>query len=149
MYNPSLNWMEQVKFIAREMIQDKQFVLEGIVTSVDPNPPYKVRVNLEPYGVETGWLKIATPYAGNGFGFIFPPPDEGTAVKVIFDMGDIKNGTVISNLFNDEVKMPSVPAGTFGLVHKTGSTITVDPQGNITISSVGTVSIKGTQINLN
>ncbi|GIM47044.1 hypothetical protein DNHGIG_25930 [Collibacillus ludicampi] len=153
MYSPSTNWIEQVKFVAREMINNKMFVLEGIVTSVDPNPPYKVKVMLEPYGIESGWLKVATPYVGNGFGFVFPPPAEGTPVKVIFDLGDIKNGVVIGSVFNDNVKMPSVPYGAAGLVHQSGSSIIFNPDGSVvlsganggslTIDKTGAVSISG------
>lgn len=133
MYSPSGNWMEQVKHVVNEMIKTKSFVLEGVVSSTDPIPPYKVKVTLQPYEIETGWLKLATPYAGNGFGLIFPPPDEGTPVKVIFDMGDIKNGTVIAAVFNANIQMPNVTYGAAGLVHKSGSSILIGPDGTVTI----------------
>lgn len=164
MYNPSTNWIEQIKYIVREMVNTKTFVLEGVVTSVDPSPPHCVRVMLEPYGIESGWLRCATPYAGNGFGLLLPPPDEGTPVKVIFDLGDIKNGTVIGSLYNDQVKRPNVGDSlktaqqnpgmiAAGLVHKSGSSLLILQDGTIklstkssdaiTISPSGGVTIKG------
>lgn len=135
-YNPSLNWMEQVKHSAQELAKAHQYVLEGYITSVDPNAPFKVRVMLEPYEIETGWLKIGTPYLGNGFGLILPPPEENTPVKVIFDMGDLSSGTVIACVPNDNISYPSgVDSQTMGLIHKSGSFFK--------ISSDGTVTIKG------
>lgn len=133
MYNPSMNWVEQIKFIVREMMSAKSFVLEGVVTSVDPTPPCKVKVMLEPYEIETGWLRIATPYAGRGFGLVLPPPEEGMPVKVIFDMGDIKHGTVIGIVPNDEIAPPAARAGAAGLVHKSGSSILIEADGTVTI----------------
>lgn len=148
MYNPSGNWMEQIKYVVSEILKSKSFVLEGIVSSVDPNPPYKVRVTLQPFEIETGWLKIATPYAGNGFGLILPPPDEGTPVKVIFDMGDIKNGTVIAAVFNANTLMPNVTYGAAGLVHKSGSSVLLNPDGSITLQTTGAVNVQAGTVNL-
>lgn len=132
--NPSRDSMEQIKQIMQDMINSRQYVLEGIVTSVDPKPPYKVKVRLEPQGVETGWMKIAMPYAGAGFGFVLPPFDEGTPVKVIFDLGNLNSGTVIGAVFNQNVTMPNVPVGSAGIVHKSGSKIMIAPDGLVTIT---------------
>lgn len=135
-YNPSLNWLEQVKGIVTQMMEHKQFVLDGTISSIDPTYPYKVRVNLEPYEIETGWLRMATPYVGDKFGLILPPPDEGTHVKVIFSMGDIEDGTVVSCDTNDDAIPPdNIDSQTLGLFHKSGS--------YLKISSDGTVQIKG------
>lgn len=133
-YFPSENWLEQVKSIAYEIMRSRQFVLEGVVTSVNQNAPYAVKVNLEPYGIETGWLKIAAPYAGDGYGFISPAPAEGTQVKVIFDMGDIRNGTVIAGMFS-QAGTPTVPYGTVGLIDPNGTQITIDPDGNASLQA--------------
>jgi phage baseplate assembly protein gpV len=133
MYNPSTNWVEQIKFIVREMLNSKQFVLEGVVSSVDPTPPGKVKVLLEPYGIESGWLRCAMPYVGKQFGLVLPPPEEGTQVKVIFDMGDIKNGTVIGSLYGEDVAVPNIAKGAAGLVHKSGSSLLIMPDGTVTI----------------
>lgn len=153
MYTPSTDWLEQVKNAVNEMVKNISFVLEGTITSVDSSPPYKVKVMLHPYEIETGWLKVSTPYIGNGFGLIVPPPAEGTAVKVIFDMGDIKNGTVIGGVFNDDVTMPTVTYGTAGMIHETGSSFLLNQDGSIkinhpsgsfiSIGTDGTVTIKG------
>jgi phage baseplate assembly protein gpV len=153
MYIPSLDQFEQNKHAMHEIANQKTFVLEGVVTSVDTNPPYKVKVMLEPYGVESDWLNIATPYIGNGYGFVFPAPEEGTLVYVLFPMGDIGKGTVISGIFNDYTQMPTVPNGTAGLYHKSGSSFFIAQDGSMKMShpsgsslSIGTdglVTIKG------
>ena len=141
MYHPSTNWVEQTKFVVREMLNSKVFVLEGVITSVDPNPPFKVRARLMPYGIETGWLQVASPLCGHGFGLLLPPPEEGVAVKVIFDMGDIQNGTVVGAV-QHHVAPPAGHAGTFGLVHASGSAILINTDGAVTIKG-SSVTIEG------
>jgi hypothetical protein len=143
MYNPSLNWVEQVKHIVNEHTNQKQFVLEGTVTSINNSAPYAVKVMLEPYQIETGWLKIATPYIGNNLGLIFPPPQEGTMVKVIFDMGDLNTGTVIGGVYSPVTLQPNVPFGAVGFVHSTGSSILINSDGSISINSSKGVTING------
>jgi hypothetical protein len=133
MYNPSMNWVEQIKFIVREMLNAKSFVLEGVVTSVDPTPPCKVKVMLEPYEIETGWLRLATPCSGSSIALVLPPPEEGMPVKVIFDLGDIKQGTVIGNVPNDSTVPHDVPAGAAGFIHRSGSAILLGADGSVTI----------------
>ena len=140
MYHASTSWVEQTKFIVREMLNAKTFVLEGVITSVDPNPPCKAKVLLEPYGIETGWLRVAAPLTNPAFSLVLPCPVVGTTVKVIFDMGDIKNGTIIGAL---QAQAPNVPANTIGLYHnKTGSSILIDDNGAVTIKGT-TVTIEG------
>jgi phage baseplate assembly protein V len=145
MYLPSTNWLEQIKNAVREMMEQKTFVMEGIVTSINPSSPYMVKVMLEPHQIETGWLKVGSPYVGNDFGFIFPPPEEGTPVKVLFDMGNLNHGVVVCSVQNDTVTMPDVPFGTAGIIHKSGSKILLNQDGSIEIVAVGgkTVTITG------
>lgn len=140
-----MNWLEQVKNAVREMMEQKSFVMEGIVTSVSQSSPYMVKVMLEPHQIETGWLKVGSPYVGNNFGFILPPPEEGTPVKVLFDMGDLNHGVVVCSVNNDNITMPVVPFGTAGFFHKSGSKILMNPDGSIQIVAAGgkTVTITG------
>lgn len=151
---PSTNWLEQVKYITKQMIDRQTYALEGVVSSVNPDStPYTVKVVLYPYEIETGWLRVGTPYAGDNYGLILPAPEEGTPVKVIFHMGDIQNGTVITSLFNDNLTFPNVTYGTAGIIHKSGSSIFINqdnsikishPSGSfISIGTDGTVTIKG------
>ncbi|KEO82098.1 phage baseplate assembly protein V [Tumebacillus flagellatus] len=142
MYNPSMNWIEQIKFIVREMLNAKSFVLEGLVTSVDPKPPCKVKVMLQPYEIETGWLRLATPCHGGSVSLVLPPPEEGMPVKVIFDLGDIKHGTVIGNVPNDKTVPPDIPSGSAGFVHQSGSSLLIGPDGTVTIKGKA-VKIQG------
>jgi hypothetical protein len=148
MYIPSTDTLEQDKSLAKLIMDNKDYVLEGIVTSVDPNQPYKVKVMLYPYEIESGWLRIASPYVGSGFGLIVPPPEEGTAVMVIFHMGDISNGIVVSGLWNDEINMPNVPYGTAGIIDKSGTSIFINPDGSITLDSSGVVNVNAGIVNL-
>jgi uncharacterized protein involved in type VI secretion and phage assembly len=97
-----------------------------------------VKVMLEPHGIESGWLRCAVPYAGNGFGIVLPPPDEGTPVKVLFDMGDIKSGTVIGCLYNNSVTRVG-GEGEIRVQHKSGFYISISDNG-VTIKGKNTTT---------
>lgn len=141
MYIPSTNWREQIKNIVQEMINRKSFVLDGTITSVNTTLPYSVKVNLEPFEIETGWLKMASPYVGNGYGFVLPPPAEGTHVRVIFDMGDINNGVVVGATYNDVQVPPPINFGDAALYHESGSSLVMKNDGSIVITSKGGASL--------
>jgi phage baseplate assembly protein V len=141
MYTPSLNWREQIKNAVLEMTNTKAFVLDGTITSVNTKLPYTVKVMLEPYEIETGWLKMLSPYVGNGFGLVLPPPEEGTHVRVIFDMGDINNGVVVGATYNDASVPPNVNFGDAALFHKSGSQIIMKSDGSIVFTSKGGASL--------
>ena len=57
----------------------------GIISGYDP-ASYAAKVRLQPEDVETGWLPIRTPWAGNGWG-MFCPPDIDDEVEVQFQDG--------------------------------------------------------------
>jgi phage baseplate assembly protein V len=141
MYIPSTNWREQIKNAIQEMSNAKSYVLDGTVTSVNTTLPYSVKVNLEPYEIETGWLKMVSPYAGNGFGIVLPPPAEGTHVRVIFDMGDINNGVVVGATYNDVSVSPNVNFGDAAIFHQSGSQIVMKSDGSIVFTSKGEASL--------
>lgn len=141
MYTPSLNWREQVKNAIQEMNNSKMYVLDGTVTSVNNSLPYSVKVMIEPYEIETGWMKCASPYVGNGFGIVLPPPQEGTHVRVIFDMGDINNGMVVGATYTDVMAPPSVNFGDAAIYHQSGSQITMKSDGSIVFTSKSGASL--------
>ncbi|NRD80279.1 hypothetical protein HPT25_23435 [Bacillus sp. BRMEA1] len=142
MYIPSLNQREQHKNMIQEMMNTKAYVLDGTVTSVNTKLPYTVKVMLEPYEIETGWLKMLSPYVGEEFGIVLPPPEEGTHVRVLFDMGDINNGVVVGAAYNAvSVPPPSVNFGDAAIVHKSGSQIIMKNDGSIVFTSKGGASL--------
>jgi phage baseplate assembly protein gpV len=93
----------------------------GIVSGYDP-ANYSAKVTLQPQGVETGWLPVRTPWAGNGWG-LFCPPDIGDEVEVQFQEGGKQAGYVALRAFGDRFRPLEVPSGEFWLVHKSGSSL--------------------------
>jgi len=91
----------------------------GVVTSYDPKT-YTCKVQIQPEGVETGWIPVETIWVGNGWG-LFAPPMPGDQVHVEFQEGSPQNGLLCGRVFNDVDKPLDVPAGEFWVVHKSGS----------------------------
>jgi hypothetical protein len=112
----------------------------GTVTSYDP-ASYCAKVLLQPEGVETGFLPIATDWLGNGWG-LFCPPTAGDVVEVQFQEGGKNAGYIKGRLFGDQFRPLAAPSGEFWLVHKTGSFIKLLNDG--TIRSKGDWYLDGT-----
>jgi phage baseplate assembly protein V len=116
----------------------------GTISSYDPNN-YAVKVLFQPDGTQSGWLPLGSAWVGNGWG-MFAPPSPGTMVKVHFQEGNPEAGIVDVSFYNDNARpesntFPSVPAGMFQLVHKTGSAIQLNNDGSVNIISNGDLNI--------
>jgi uncharacterized protein involved in type VI secretion and phage assembly len=82
----------------------------GVVTGVvkendDPEKLGRIRVEF-PWRQccdTSGWARVLTPLAGNGFGLYFLP-EVGDEVLVAFGEGDINNPYVIGSLWNSKQK---------------------------------------------
>lgn len=122
----------------------------GIVTAYDPDN-YSAKVELQPEGVETGWLPVRTPWSGNGWG-MFCPPTPGDEVEIGFQEGGKQAGYVKLRAFGDRFRPLSVPAGEFWLVHKTGTFLkftndaaaSLNVVGNLNITVAGQVNLSAT-----
>ncbi len=74
--------------------------------------PGKVRVELilgEEGKNVTGWVPVAMPYCGNGYGY-YSLPEIGTEVVVAFHMGDRNCPIVVGSLWNNKNKLPKETA---------------------------------------
>ncbi|MCF8566918.1 phage baseplate assembly protein V [Alicyclobacillus tolerans] len=138
----SNDWYEQIKDYIHRAVGQNLSVIEGTVSSRQTSPP-SVKVTLQPYGIETGWIRVGTPYAGNGFGFLAIPP-EGQAVKVIFDMGDKQSATVVCDVYND-VDVPPTLANVDDvmLIHTSGSQLVFHQSGDVLLKAVGNLTLTG------
>lgn len=158
-----LNLMRQEAARADAQVARDRF---GTVTSYDPDA-YAVKVMLQPEGYETGWAKLATPEAGNGFG-TFLPPEPGDQVWVGFENGDVASPVVLGAFYSDEDRpvvegIGSCPAGEKWFVHRSGSRLrflgdgTVEVRGKteeqmVKLHPDGTVEVQakaGTRAKLN
>ena len=107
------------------------FVRMGTVSAYDPNH-YAAKVLIQPEGFETGFLPIATPWVGNGWG-MFCPPTPGDVVDVHFQEGG-KLAAYVSLRFYGNLAPPlNVPSGEFWLVHQSGSLIKLTNDGKLTL----------------
>lgn len=122
----------------------------GLVTSYDP-AKYAVKVNMQPDGVETGWVPLAAQAVGNGWG-ILTPPAIGDQILVLMQESDPDAGVAAWCLFNSIDVPPAVPSQEFWMVHKTGSylkfltdgSVSVNVTKNLTATVAGTTQITAT-----
>ncbi len=101
----------------------------GIVSSVDPNA-FTARVTVQPEGILSGWLPVAAPWVGNGWGLACPP-QPGDQVVVLWQEGDAEQGLIVGRLWSNDVPPPQAPAGEFWLVHSSGSFLKMHNDGSI------------------
>jgi uncharacterized protein involved in type VI secretion and phage assembly len=124
----------------------QSLVRMGIVSSYDADH-YAAKVRIQPEGHETGWLPVATPWVGNGWG-LFAPPTEGDVVDVHFQEGGREAAFVSLRFFGDEAPPLSVPSGEFWLVHKSGSFVKFHNDGSVELSAASTLRLEAPVIQL-
>lgn len=144
--------LQHMTVASQRASDDTQKTRMGIVDAYDPDK-YAVKVRLQPSGVLSGWIPIASCYVGNGWG-LFAAPTIGDSVRVDAQEGDIDAGTMGGSFFNDVDRPLSVPSGEFWLQHKTGSFLKFLNNGDVSvhtardlIADVGgkaTVTVAGT-----
>lgn len=110
----------------------------GTVSGYDPNT-YMVKVQLQPEGIETGWLPLGSPFVGNGFG-IFAAPGIGDQVEVQFPDGDLSSGVVSMRFYSDVARPLNVPSGEVWIVHKSGSFLKFHSDGSIEFNAAAGAS---------
>ena len=104
-------------------------------------------MRIQPEDVETGWLPIATPWSGNGWG-MFCPPSPGDEVDVHFQEGG-KNAAYISLRFWGDNALPlAVPSGEWWLVHASGAFLKITNDGKVSINGQVEVDVTGPTVNI-
>ena len=123
----------------------------GTVTSYDPSIP-AARVRIEPVDPDfpdnslTGWLPVASPWVGDGWG-LDAPVSPGDQVEVKFFGGEIENGYISGRFFSDQVRPTGAKSGEFFLTHKSGSKLQFHNDGTVTLISAGTLTSQASQWN--
>jgi phage baseplate assembly protein V len=117
----------------------------GTVSGYDPGQ-YAAKVVLQPDGVETGWMPIASVQPGAGWGMQWGPRI-GDLVLVLCLEGEIEAGVVWGGLFNDIDRPQAVPAGEMWLTHASGSTLQFHNDGTVALVSAGTLTSTAPQWN--
>lgn len=112
----------------------------GTVTSYDPVNGM-VKVEIQPEGRESNWMKLDCPGVGNGWG-VQIGPQIGDEVTVSFDSSDPNLGRVTARHTNSlNLAMP-VPSGQIWLVHQSGSMLKFFSDGTVTLHSVGALGLQ-------
>lgn len=112
----------------------------------------KVRALLQPSGVQTGFAPLATPWAGNGWGF-YAPPIGGEQFVMLPQEGDGENLIAAFPIWSQARVPPPANPGECWLVHQSGAAIKLlntghvvvsDPSGAILeLANNGTVNVTG------
>lgn len=104
----------------------------GLITSYNP-ANYTAKVALQPSGILTGWLPVASLWVGPLWGF-YSPPSINEQVTVEFIDGSLQAGVVKGRLFNNQDNPLSVPSGELWIVHKKGTFIKWMNDGTLILS---------------
>jgi uncharacterized protein involved in type VI secretion and phage assembly len=96
---------------ARSTSTDKKFlgVVEALVSEVvDPEDEARVKVSYPRFdqAMVSEWARVAQPYAGNAYGFVFVP-EVGDEVLVAFVQGDMRFPIIVGGLYNGVDKPPT------------------------------------------
>jgi phage gp45-like len=127
------NLLNLIKADASRLDQSAAQPRIGVVTSVDAATS-TVRVQIQPEGVLTGWLPIASPWVGNGWGLVCPP-GVGDQVLVIAQEGSSEHGIIIGRIWSSAAPPPEAQVGELWLMHKSGSYIKLLNNGSIVSSA--------------
>jgi len=103
----------------------------GLVASSDAER-HAVRVRLQPEGVLSGWLPVASPWVGAGWG-IFCLPSPGDQVLVLAQEGEAEHGVVAGGCFSDPRPPPAGVVGELVLRHASGTTLRLANDGTVRI----------------
>ncbi|CBJ38342.1 putative Phage baseplate assembly protein V [Ralstonia solanacearum CMR15] len=123
----------------------------GTVTSYDPGTA-SARVRIEPIDPDfpdrslTGWLPVASPWVGSGWG-LDAPVSPGDQVEVKFFGGELENGYICGRLFSDQQRPTGAKSGEFFLTHASGSKLQFHNDGTVTLVSAGTLTSQAPQWN--
>ncbi|MDY3551397.1 phage baseplate assembly protein V [Gemmata sp. JC717] len=107
----------------------------AIVTAYDP-AVYAAKVRIQPEDTETGWLPIASPWVGDGWG-LFAAPKVGDVVEVSFQEGGKAAGIVGLRHYGNVLRPLPVPSGEFWLQHESGSFLKFKNDGSVEVHAAG------------
>jgi hypothetical protein len=155
------------------------FYRATVKSVTDPKQQGRIKAEVIPYfvDIETTLLPWAVPASplksGSGVGTgSFDVPDVNSMVWVFFEMGDIYQPVYIANASDGVHGLPTFRTTNYPnrrgwktssgiefytddtdesvtLIHPSGTTVVIDVDGNVTLTSTGVVTITGDQIQLN
>ena len=103
----------------------------AVVASADA-ARHAVRVRLQPENVLSGWLPVASPWVGAGWG-IFCLPSPGQQVLVLAQEGEAEHGVVVGGCFSDRHAAPAGVVGELVLRHASGAALRLSNDGTVRV----------------
>ena len=110
----------------------------GTVSAYNPND-YTIRAILQPEGVETGWIPLASQWAGNNLGAVFGPAI-GDQVRIDFIGGEVEAALAGGRFFNVNAIPPIVQSGQGAIVDGAGSYVRLNNDGTITLGATNGIT---------
>lgn len=94
---------------------------------------HTARVELQPEGVTTDWIRVASPTAHSGWGFRAPlAPDE--EVLVLCPEGSIVQAVVVGGLFGPLAAAPATGTKSIHLEHSSGAKLELTAAGDVLLN---------------
>jgi len=125
--------IHHIKRVVSELLSNITLTRYGNVTAYNPNN-YTVKVMLQPEGIETGFIPLATVWVGNNFGAVFGP-NIGDSVRLDFVDGSAQAAIVGGRFYNLTALPPVVQSGQAALIDSKGSFIRLNNDGTITMNA--------------
>lgn len=125
--------INHIKRIVADILENFTTTKYGEITAYNPIN-YTVKVELQPEGVETGFVPLEAAWVGNGFGAVFGP-NIGDQARLSFIDGRVQATVVGGRFFNNANQPPVVQSGQAAFVDSKGSYIRLNNDGTITMGS--------------
>lgn len=135
MFDLNIIRREAERVVARRAVG----VRVGVISSYDP-ATHSVKLTMQPEGIQTGWVSVATDGIGNGFG-IYSGPTTGDSVIVAYHEGDKKTPIVIGRLPTNEETPFAVQSGEIAFISAFSSFLKMLQNGSVTLQDQGGASI--------
>ena len=111
----------------------------ALVTSYDSTTG-TAKVQLQPEGIQTGWLPVLSQGIGAGWGIVAALA-VGDQVFVIPQEGDAEHGVIVGRVWSDQQQPPAIADGEVIIQHVSGSFIKMQADG--TIQMTGDLYVTG------
>ena len=129
---------DHIRRIAQEVFGRSQFKGTLVCTGYDKTT-HSVKGIIQPHGIESGWVPLASLHVGNGFGIVIGPRVgsadklDGQVFDVHFDGGDPDTLVAHHRQFSTQEKPPQVESGEMLFQHEKGHKVMFAKDGSVTI----------------